>query len=116
MKVPLLRDGPFTIHLFNDVGQCDPNPRVNQIHVLPDAPPTVELLTPGRESTAAPGGVVAATVRAGDDHGLGQVRLEMKVRSEDAPAAADDRGSIVVVKTWTPNGARRRPSSGKRWS
>ena len=105
LKVPLLRDGPFTIHLFDNLGKCDPNPRVNQIHVLADAPPTVELLAPGRESTAAPGGVVAAAVRAGDDHGLGQVRLEMKVCNENAPAAADDRDAIVVVKTWTLNGA-----------
>ena len=74
----------------------------------PRRPPTVELLTPGRDGTAAPGGDVAATVRAGDDHGLGQVRLEMKVRNEDSPAGGDDRDSIVVVKTWTPNGADAR--------
>ncbi len=89
--IPLVKDTTFTIHLFNDAGHCDPHPRVNRIRVLPDQPPKVELLKPPRQANAAVGQRVAVLVRAGDDHGLGRVRLEMKVLDGDAsqPAAAD---------------------------
>ncbi len=54
VKFPLLKDAPYTIHVFDSLGHTDPDPRVNRIHVLPDQPPTVELLKPERNSTAAP--------------------------------------------------------------
>ncbi len=43
-----------------------------------DAPPTVELLKPARQTTAAPGAKIVVVIRAGDDHGLGRLQLEMK--------------------------------------
>jgi hypothetical protein len=91
--LPLLRDGTFTVHLVNDAGHSDPNPRVNRIHVLPDQPPTVQLLKPPRESTAAPGSGLPVMIRAGDDHGVGCLWLEMKIEQSPAdtgsPAPAD---------------------------
>ena len=53
--MPLLKNGSYSVRLFNDAGHTDPNPRLNRITVLPDKPPTVELLKPGRQSSAAPG-------------------------------------------------------------
>lgn len=74
-KLALLRDSTFTIHLAN-TGGTDPNPRVNRIRVLPDKPPTIEILKPARESRAAPGDTVEVLLRASDDYGIGRVRLE----------------------------------------
>jgi hypothetical protein len=97
-KVPMLKDSTFTIHLFNSAGHGDPNPRPNRIHVLPDQLPTVELLKPGRQETASPGAEIPVMIRAGDDHGVGRVRLQMKIEKTesgepgaDAPDTAEDK-------------------------
>ena len=71
MEIPLLKNASFTIHLFNDAGHSDPDPRINRIQVIPDKPPTVELLKPPPQSTSAPGATVPVTIRAGDDYGSG---------------------------------------------
>ncbi|MFH1268168.1 MAG: hypothetical protein ABIK89_20815, partial [Planctomycetota bacterium] len=109
VKVPLLRDTTFTIHMFNDAGHGDPSPRPNRIHVLPDQPPNVELLKPGRQATASPGADLPVMIRAGDDHGIGRVRLEMKVLSgeskeagaEPAEGAETEDSPAATVKDWT---------------
>jgi hypothetical protein len=93
-KVPLLKDSTFTIHLLNDAGHGDPNPRPNRIHVLPDREPSVELLKPGRQATASPEAELPVMIRAGDDHGVGRVRLEMKVqKSGDGQGSEDAQGN-----------------------
>ncbi len=89
VKIPLLEDGTFAIQMFNDAGHGDPEPRRNRIHVLPDRAPTVELLKPGRQATAAPGAEVPVMIRAGDDHGVGRVRLEMQVKGPEGDADAE---------------------------
>jgi hypothetical protein len=106
-KLPLVKDTSYTIHMFN-TGGSDPNPRMNRIHVIPDKPPTVELVKPDRQTTAAPGGDVAVMVRAADDYGVGQVRLETKSsepaagQSEgEAQAPEVERPSPIEPKTWT---------------
>ncbi|MBN2021967.1 MAG: hypothetical protein JW809_04170 [Pirellulales bacterium] len=90
--LPILSDGTFTIHLENDAGHGDPDPRVNRIRAIPDAAPSVELVKPSRQSSAAAGGEVPVVIRARDDHAVGRVRLEMKVQPSegDADAASDD--------------------------
>ncbi len=117
VRMPLVKNTTFTIHLEKN-GQADPNPRVNRVVVLPDRPPTIELLKPPRQSTAAPGSDLAVMIRSADDHGVGRVRLEMKVREKSAadttkspeieeggesgeatPDAADE--NATVVKQWT---------------
>lgn len=103
VRVPLLENGSFTIHLINDAGHADPDPRPNRITVVPDRPPTVELLKPPRQSTASPGADLPIAVRAGDDHGLGRVRIEMKVRPA-AEAEVDpeaDKSPPTVLANWT---------------
>jgi len=89
VKLPLLKDSAFQIHMANDAGHTDPNPRVNRIHVVPDRPPTVELLKPARQESAAPGADVPVMIRAGDDYGVGRVRLEMKIKNADAEGIAE---------------------------
>jgi hypothetical protein len=80
VKVPLLKDASFTINMFNDAGHSDPDPRLNHVRVLPDRPPTVQLIKPAKISTVAPGEAVPIMIRATDDYAVGRVRLEMEVR------------------------------------
>ena len=112
-RIPLLQDGTFTIHVFDDASNTDPNPRQNRIRVLPDRAPSVQLLEPARQTSSAPAAGVAVMIRAADDYGLGRLRLEMKVK--DTPPAADPPDSemtppgaelpsalpITVVQQWT---------------
>ncbi len=108
-KLPMLKDSTFTIHLVNSSGHSDPNPRLNRIHVLPDEPPSVELLKPGRQETASPGAEVPVMIRAGDDYGIGRVRLEMKIEKEaggeDGEETTETESAEVMpatpVKDWT---------------
>lgn len=86
-------DTTFTAHMFTDAGQTDSQPRVNQIRVVPDLPPTVELVQPAPDSAAPLGKNLTLLVRAADDHGLGQVRIEMK-----SAGAKDD--SMQTLKSW----------------
>jgi hypothetical protein len=113
VKIPLLENGSYTIHLFVRDKLTDDAPRVNRIQVVPDRPPTVELLKPVRGATAAPGGEIPVMVRANDDYGVGQMTLEMKTRAEgfipsaetgetSAPESRQDNpAGSLTVKTWT---------------
>lgn len=105
VRMPLVKNTTFTIHLEKN-GQADPNPRLNRVHVLPDRPPTIELLKPPRQSTAAPGSDLAVMIRSIDDHGVGRVRLEMKTKDESAGDADRETSTLTdadttVVKQWT---------------
>ncbi len=78
-SMPLLKDGSYVVRLWNDAGHSHPNPRVNSIRVRVDGPPTVELRGLGRSTVAAPGTTLPVAIRAGDDHGIGRVQLQMMV-------------------------------------
>jgi hypothetical protein len=107
-KMPLLASGTYCVRLFNDLGHTDRNPRQNRVTVIADAPPTVELLKPGRQSTAAPGSNVDLLVRAADDHGVGRVELQMKIVQPEASDGETQEGksaateaATTVVKQWS---------------
>ena len=91
--MPMLTGGTYCVRLFNDAGHTDRNPRQNRITVVPDRPPTVELLKPVRQAAVPPGATVPAVVQADDDYGIGSMRLEMKVNEDDAEPK--------VLKLWT---------------
>lgn len=86
----------YTIHLVTSTGHVDPEPRVNRIQVIPDAPPTVQLAEPGRETTVAAGARVPVVVRASDDHGLSLVRVETRV-VEAAEGGSPGQGGTEPV-------------------
>lgn len=88
----LLKDGSYSVRLLDAAGRGEPNPRSNRVVVLPDRPPTVELLKPARRSSAAPGTSVPVAIRAGDDHGIGRLQLEMKVQSSMPESGSTTRG------------------------
>jgi hypothetical protein len=109
VDMPLLKNGSYTVHLFNNAGHTDSNPRLNRITVAVDQPPSVELLKPARQSSAAPGGEAPVMIRAGDDHGLARLQLEMKIKpseaetangAEGAPQPADSQPA-TMLKQWT---------------
>jgi len=109
VDMPLLKNGSYTVHLFNNAGHTDPNPRLNRITVAADKPPNVELLKPARQSSAAPGSAVPVMIRAGDDHGLARLQLEMKIKPSEAETAQGAEGAagpadgrpVTVLKQWT---------------
>jgi len=125
-KLPLIRDTSFTIHLAN-AGGADPNPRVNRIRVIPDKPPSVEILRPARESRAAPGDSVEVLIRASDDYGIGRIRLEtflidaqLAEQAEPAQTTSSESGQSESGEKETPAPAAKRqlrpsPIEPKTW-
>jgi hypothetical protein len=117
VQFPLLKDGTYIIRLFNDAGHTDSSPRLNRIKVLPDLPPTVELLKPTQHSTATPGSEIPVAIRAGDDHGIHHLRLEMKIKqaeteakqasaessekNEPANTLPEENQAVTVVHEWS---------------
>jgi hypothetical protein len=90
----------YTIDLEAPGGHRDDAPRVNRITVVPDAPPTIALVEPARDARLAVGGKLAVVARAGDDHGLGEVRIEVKPAGPpDAPAEVVARWSQFATPT-----------------
>ena len=105
VRMPLVKNTTFSIHLEKN-GQFDPNPRLNRVQVLPDRPPTIELLKPPRQSSAAPGSDLPVMIRGADDHGVGRVRLEMKAEADSGKRTDGEASTIAdrqttVVKEWT---------------
>jgi hypothetical protein len=90
LRMLMLKNTAFTIRLFLGGQLTDDAPRVNRMQILPDQPPTVEILQPARQSTAIPGATIPVAVRAGDDHALGRLRLEMKIVSEQSADSKQD--------------------------
>jgi hypothetical protein len=84
LRIKLLLDKStnYTIHLFNRANYTDPEPRSNRIEVIHDRPPTINLLKPPVEGTAAVDQSLNVGVRAGDDYGLTTVRLETRIVDE----------------------------------
>jgi len=97
----LVNSGTFTVHLVNEFGHTDAEPRVNSIRTIPDAPPTVQIAQPERDVTAAVGGELMIGVRATDDHGLGQVRLEAKAVFDDTDVSRGETpDGLMVLERW----------------
>ncbi|MGB4726011.1 MAG: hypothetical protein WBH86_01255 [Thermogutta sp.] len=102
VKFPLLRDGEFAVKLRNMAGLTERAPRINRITVIPDQPPTVEIVKPTSQSSAAVGDKVPIRVRASDDYGLGRIRLEMKIQQADADGAkgSSDEAEPLKLQDW----------------
>ena len=88
----------YTIHLFTSGGHTDPQPRVNQVRVMADLPPTVQLVEPASEATVAPGSKPPVVVRASDDYGLGEVRIERRC---DASSTEKPAQPVQTVASWS---------------
>ena len=111
-KLPMVDNGTFTVHLENDAGHVDPDPRVNRIRVVPDRPPTVELLKPDRQATAAPGDALAR-----DDPRRGRPRPGPRpAGNEDQDRRRGRHGRRCRPRPSEsrsgPARSRRRPASG----
>ena len=99
----LLKDSTtYTIHLVTRSGHTDPEPRINRVMVVPDAPPTVQLAEPAREASAAAGAKVAVVVRAGDDYGLSEARIEIKPGDDESPDKEKPKGDSTASASAAP--------------
>lgn len=92
----LTASGDYTVRLFSLSGYFDPQPPPSSMRVEPDAAPTIQIARPVRESQAARGSRVPVLIRAADDHGLGEVRLEIKVAGLDG-----SEGEMAIPDRWT---------------
>lgn len=117
-RLPMVQSGAYTIHLENDAGHGDPEPRANRMIVVPDRPPSVALLKPADRSTAAPGQAVTLLLRAADDHGLGRARLEMKIEPPaDSPATGPEEiDKIEGLHDWADLGGQREAVLRHQWT
>lgn len=73
--IVLEKNGRYEIQLFDLDGFREPKPEMYEIHVTPDEPPSVELLSPGRDLDATARATIAVDFRAKDDFGLKQVEF-----------------------------------------
>jgi len=76
---PLDEDGTLRFDLTSAEGVRDPDPAAVPLRVLEDRPPTVELLSPAFELEVSPKEKLPLTFSAGDDYGLGQVSLVVRL-------------------------------------
>jgi hypothetical protein len=88
----------YTIHLLTPGGHADPEPRVNHVKVIADAPPAVQLVEPARESTVAISTKTPLVVRASDDYGIGQVDIQSRTETAGADSS---RPEVKTVATWS---------------
>jgi hypothetical protein len=95
-ELRLTESATYTIHLFTDGEHTDAEPRVNRIQVLPDAPPTVQVVEPASTGTGGvvAGGAATVVVRAADDRGLGLLRIEMKAGEDGAAETLASRAAF----------------------
>ena len=96
----MLNSGSYTVRLVDDAGLTDPNPRLNRITVIPDRPPTVELLKPGRQSSAAPG----TEVHVDDPRRRRPRPRPAAIGDEDRTSRLRGRKSRQSSKQWTDFG------------
>lgn len=95
VELLLTHSTSYTIHLFNQHGHTDSDPRVNGIHVIEDAPPTVQLVKPASDTTAVPNGKFSVAARATDDYGLVSVWLEWQLATQ-----GDSSADIHQAHAW----------------
>ncbi len=98
----------YTIHLVTPSGHTDAQPRLNRVTVVKDAPPTIQLAEPGRDASSAAGAKVAIVARAGDDHGLSEVRFEIKT--------GDDENADGTTKGGKETSASAAATTLARWT
>lgn len=106
-RLAMIENGSFTIHLEDDAGLGDSDPRVNRISITPDRPPKARLLKPSLQSNAAPGDKIEVIAAGEDDHGLGAVKLQTRLK----PSAEEESESpVVTVKEWNDLGGAKNVS------
>ncbi len=105
-------DGQYRVELFDDAGLANASPVRYPITALPDAPPTVRVLEPGRNIDVAGDSPVGLLVEAGDDFGVGSVRLAYRLSHSKFEEVRDtytfrplalppgDRTRVQILNQW----------------
>ena len=119
--IPILADGFYRIRLLDPRGktfqqlpdQTNGNAAAEnsskgyyRIHAIPDDPPKVEFLNPGRDIAAGPGAKVPMRIRAYDKYGLTEFKLFAALQGQEPRPVdkfipkLDGRGEIVADFTF----------------
>ncbi len=78
------RDATYAFNLIDPSERASMETGRRTIHAIPDRKPVAEVLSPARDSSAAPGETVKLAVRVSDDYGVTQATLFMK-RGDELP-------------------------------
>jgi len=100
------RDSVYTIHLVDQDGIGNRDPRENKVVALPDRAPIIEFSAPGKDITAAPGETVRVVVGARDDYGLSEVSLFAR-RGREGPQK--------LIKRWAEFASPQRAALPFSW-
>ncbi|NDV63220.1 hypothetical protein G0Q06_12210 [Puniceicoccales bacterium CK1056] len=76
---------PYSLSLLDERGRKNMTAS-KQLTILTDNPPTVEILTPERDSVLAPGDIFPLEIFAADDFGLSKGRVHLAISGTDLPA------------------------------
>ncbi|RME56833.1 MAG: DUF4175 family protein [Deltaproteobacteria bacterium] len=74
-RFTLLAPGSYTIQIENERGEIFEDPRARTIEILPDAPPSIELLAPEHDLELHDGEILEIDYHAEDDFGLSRLRI-----------------------------------------
>lgn len=79
-EINITKDVSYTLHLTDRHGFANTNPPAYAVHVLPDAPPELELLIPEGDLTLKRAQIVPVRGRASDDYGIAQITLHYRIQ------------------------------------
>ncbi len=88
--LPLVADTSYDILLHEEHGFKQARPERLDVQVIPDKPPTVELLSPGRDLVQTNRASVPVSLRVSDDFGLSKVQFLFHM-DEGQPEVLTDR-------------------------
>ncbi len=85
----LEQDGSYRIELYEQHGYREVRPELYDIRVIPDMPPEIEVLSPGRNVSATRRASVDIAFRVTDDYGLAEVQFLYQAEGDEEPRALD---------------------------
>lgn len=79
-ELRVTKDVSYTLHLTDRHGFTNASPPAYAVHMLPDAPPELELLIPSGDLTLKRADIVPMRGRASDDYGITQITLHYRIQ------------------------------------
>jgi hypothetical protein len=105
-------EGNYRTELFDESGLANASPIRYPITLLPDAPPSVSILDPGRNIDIAGDRPVGLLIDAGDDYGIDSMRLAYRLSHSKFEEV---RESFAMRPLTMPPGDRTRMQVIDQW-
>ncbi|MFQ5654199.1 MAG: DUF4175 family protein [Planctomycetota bacterium] len=98
-------DGYYSFRLVSEDGFENPNPIRYRIAVIPDAPPSIHILRPGRDREVSARARLPIELEAQDDYGVEEAALIFEAVTETDPPPPPRREPIAALSPGGPEGA-----------